>query len=85
VFYPSKVSYYGSKDGKTFKLLKEVLNKEPLHKKSVKNDIQFFQSSFSESKIRFIKLKATNLKVAPYWHHAAGLPSWVFLDEIIVE
>ena len=28
--------------------------------------------------------KAINLKKAPYWHHAAGLPSWIFADEIII-
>ena len=32
----------------------------------------------------YIKIKATNLKKAPYWHHAAGLPSWVFADEVII-
>jgi len=29
-------------------------------------------------------VKAINVKKAPFWHHAAGLPVWVFADEVIV-
>ena len=48
------------------------------------SDIQYFQLKTNPIKARYIKVKAINLKKAPYWHHAAGLPSWVFADEIII-
>ena len=84
VFYPENVTYYGSIDGKSYLKLGTVLNKAPLNKGSKVNDIQYFDLDITPSKYRYIKIKAKNLITAPYWHHAAGLPSWVFADEIII-
>ncbi|GMN09971.1 DUF4838 domain-containing protein [Croceitalea sp. MTPC9] len=83
VFFPSSVTYYGSVDNKNFKLLSKIDNPLPLQKNSKVNDINYFDADFTPVKARYIKVKATNTKT-PYWHHAAGLPSWVFADEIIV-
>lgn len=84
VFFPEKVTYYGSIDGKSYKKLGTVLNAFPLNKKSKVNDIQYFNLKISPQEFRFIKIEAENLKEAPYWHHGAGLPAWVFADEVIV-
>ncbi|MDU8886031.1 DUF4838 domain-containing protein [Yeosuana sp. MJ-SS3] len=85
VFFPEQVAYYGSIDGENYTKLGEVINKYPLNKKSKINDIQYFDLSTETSQFRYIKVKADNLKKAPYWHHAAGLPSWIFADEIIID
>ena len=85
VFFPKQVTYYGSIDGKNYSKLGTVLNQFPLTKKSKVNDIQYFDLNINTSQLRYIKIKAENLKEAPYWHHAAGLPSWVFADEIIID
>ncbi|WP_223550665.1 DUF4838 domain-containing protein [Aestuariivivens sp. NBU2969] len=84
VFFPKQVSYYGSTNGKNFKELGVVVNEYPLNKSSKTNDIQYFNLTIKPTSFRYLKLKAINLKEAPYWHHAAGLPSWVFADEVII-
>lgn len=84
VFFPSSVKYYGSVDNKKFTLLGTIDNPKPLSKNSKVNDIHYFDLKIQPQQVRFIKVKATNTPT-PYWHHAAGLPSWVFADEIIVD
>ena len=84
VFLPQQVEYFGSTDGQQFFSLGTVDNPFPLSKTSKVNDIQYFDLNFNPQKLRYIKVKATNTKT-PYWHHAAGLPSWVFADEIIID
>ncbi len=83
VFLPSTVSYSISLDDKDFRRLGTVPNPYPLKKDSKVNDIRYFDMDFSPVQTRYIKIKASNTKT-PYWHHAAGLPSWIFADEIIV-
>jgi hypothetical protein len=84
VFFPTKVTYYGSVDGKNYSKLGTILNEFPLSKKSKINDIQYFDLDIKSIHLRYIKIKAENLKSAPYWHHAAGLPSWIFADELVI-
>ncbi|NOR76623.1 MAG: hypothetical protein GQ525_15885, partial [Draconibacterium sp.] len=84
VFFPESVIYSYSTDGKTFRELKKVVNLKPLSETSKKNDIEYFASTFSTVKARYIKVKANNIEKAPDWHNAAGLPAWIFVDEIIV-
>lgn len=84
VFFPKSVTYYGSLNNVDFTVLGTVGNAFPLGKKSKINDIQYFNLDHKPTMTRYIKVKAENTNT-PYWHHAAGLPSWVFADEIIVE
>lgn len=84
VFFPKEVAYLASLDGATYFELGTVQNQHPLTKSSKVNDIQYFDLNFDARQLRYIKVKANNTPT-PYWHHAAGLPSWVFADEIIVE
>jgi len=84
VFFPSQVIFYSSTDNKDYNELGIVDNEKPLTKSSKINDIQYFNLKIDSVKARYIKVKAINLKKAPYWHHAAGLPSWIFADEIII-
>lgn len=84
VFFPSEVTYLGSVDNTNFTPLGTLKNPHPLNKKSKVNDIQYFDLELEPQPVRYIKVKALNTPT-PYWHHAAGLPSWVFADEIIVD
>jgi len=84
VFFPLKVRYYYSNDAKKFKILGTVKNDAPLVKKSKINDIKYFDVKFSKIEARYIKVKAENMNTPPYWHHAAGQPSWIFADEVII-
>lgn len=85
VFFPKEVVYYASRDGKRYDRLGQVLNDEPLTKTSKINDIKYFNLTWKPQPIRYLKIEAKNLSKAPYWHHAAGLPVWIFADEIILE
>lgn len=84
VFFPSQVTYLGAADDKIFTTLGVLKNPYPLKKQSKVNDIQYFDLEFNPRNIRYIKVKASNTPT-PYWHHAAGLPSWIFADEILVD
>ena len=84
VFFPTDVNYYYSTDGKNFKLLGKVKNEKPLSKQSKINDIQSFELKFSSVNARYIKVVANNMGKAPGWHHGAGMPCWIFVDEITV-
>ncbi len=85
VFFPKSVSYYYSNDNKTYVKLGQVMNNEPLTKTSKINDIKYFLLVFPEVEGRYIKIVGENMNEPPYWHHAAGLPSWVFADEVIID
>ncbi len=84
VFYPTTVTYYGSKDNWNYSKLGQVPNANPLTKKSKVNDIQYFDINKVNQQLRYIKIKAENMGQPPYWHHAAGTPSWIFADEILI-
>ncbi len=85
VFFPEQVSFYVSNDNKNFKRIKVLVNDKPLTKTSKKNAIKYFEARFPKVEARYIKIKADNLLKAPYWHNAAGLPSWIFIDEVIID
>ncbi len=84
VFFPTQVTYYGSKDNKRFIKLGTVENKHPLTKNSKVNDIQYFGINDINKDFRYIKIEARNMATPPYWHHAAGTPSWIFSDEVLI-
>jgi hypothetical protein len=84
VFFPTQVTYYGSKDNRNFSKLGVVPNTNPLTKASKVNDIQYFDVQAINQQLRYIKIKAENMGQPPYWHHAAGTPSWIFADEILI-
>ena len=84
VFYPTTVTYYGSMDNRNYSKLGDVRNAKPLTKKSKVNDIQYFDVTKVNQQLRYIKIIAENMGQPPYWHHAAGTPSWIFADEILI-
>ncbi|MDC6365602.1 MULTISPECIES: DUF4838 domain-containing protein [Flavobacteriaceae] len=84
VFLPTSVTYYGSADNKNFFPLGRVKNPKPLTKTSKINEIHYFDHNFDTKEVRYVKVLAKAAET-PYWHHYAGLPSWVFADEIIID
>lgn len=81
VFFPTEVRYYASEDGEQFRLLGKVVNHSPLQPDSKINDIQYVSLSVPNTQARFLKIEAQSLLEAPVWHHGAGLPCWIFMDE----
>lgn len=84
VFFPSLVKLSYSIDNNVFKSIGIKLTSAPLVPESKINDIEYFEFEFKPVRARYIKLFAQNIKHAPEWHNASGLPSWIFCDEIIV-
>jgi len=91
VFFPDFVSVSVAAAGveeipgeQSFRELMQIENSRPLIPGSKVNDIQYFDFSFSPLDTRYVKIYARNMKEAPAWHNAAGLPSWIFCDEIII-
>jgi hexosaminidase len=45
----------------------------------------FMEFSVPPATVRKIRLTAVSMKKCPSWHRGAGMPSWIFCDEIVVE
>ncbi|MFK7937172.1 MAG: DUF4838 domain-containing protein, partial [Saprospiraceae bacterium] len=84
VFFPKRVTFSISTDGKKFRKVKRINNEFPLAKTSKINDIQYFNYTGKPRKARYIKIEGQSDLTAPIWHHGAGLPSWIFVDEVMV-
>lgn len=84
VFFPKRVTYWLSNDGKTFQEIISMENSKPISPDSKRNDLEYFSANFSKRKARYIKIEAENVAKAPNWHNSAGLPVWIFADEVIV-
>lgn len=83
VFLPVEVIVEVSADGENYikagSLKGDVTNKNYLVK-SIPFDIHF-----NPVEIQFLRIKANSLKQCPVWHRGYGNPSWIFIDEVIVE
>lgn len=44
-----------------------------------------FIMQFDKARARYLKLSASSMKTCPEWHRGFGRPSWIFVDEIILE
>lgn len=84
VFFPKSVTFFASNDNNNFRKLQTVSTQKPISKDSKRNDLEYFKASFPETQARYLKLAAKNVSKAPVWHNAAGLPVWIFADEVIV-
>ena len=84
VFFPTSVEYWYSMDGQNYSRFETLQNQKPLTKASKINDIQYFTSQSQAVEARYIKIIGKNQQHAPVWHNAAGLPAWVFIDEVTV-
>ncbi len=43
------------------------------------------QLNFTEVEARYLKITALSMKTCPEWHRGYGMPSWIFIDEMILE
>ena len=83
VFFPTKVEFFVSTDGKKFQKVGEALNDtDPLSTDVVRKD---FSANFNPVKANFVKVVAKNLGKCPKGHPGEGKPCWLFADEIVVE
>ncbi len=83
VWLPEEVCFLASADGETFETLAVLQPQNP----DTRDDpfIESFVAEFPSRRARYVRVEATAGKTCPGWHHGAGLPSWIFCDEVIVK
>ena len=88
---PRRVELLVSNDGKSFRLLAANVIDEPIERDSkglsVKHRVLKLTTNQNNASnhARYVKFRAESPGVLPAWHPAAGNPSWLFVDEIVVE
>jgi len=82
IYYPSQMIVETSSDGKTFKKLGSVKNKV-----SANESGRMIQDLAVKKKAsaRYVRVTVKNLKVCPKGSAHEGDPTWMFVDEVMVE
>ena len=82
IFLPLTVTIEVSNDGITYKKLKTLegdVSDQHYLLKSVP-----FLFEFETAEAKHLRVTAISIKTCPEWHRGYGKPSWIFVDEIIV-
>jgi hypothetical protein len=83
IFFPKKVEYYSSVDGKDFTFLGTI--NTTFSDNLEGSFINDYTITLDNTKAQHIKLKAINYGFCPDWHLGAGGKTWLFVDEIIIQ
>lgn len=78
IFYPQAVKVYVSNDNQNFSLIKEV------GKEAIAASKGTIKLTFEKQKVPFIKVEVQHLNQIPVGHAGAGIPAWLFVDELTV-
>jgi len=83
IFMPEWVEFSVSADGNNYKVLgKQRCKIDPKADGGLTQDFSVMSSGMN---VRYIRVQAKNRGTCPDWHPGAGNPSWLFIDEIVVE
>ena len=82
VILPQWVKFEASTDGVNFKELKTVNHTIPVDEKYTL--LHDFKAVFKPVNARYVRVTAKVLDALPKGHSGAGLPAWIFADEIIL-
>jgi len=83
ILLPKEVQILSSKDGMNWETVKIIPHNIPQDEQKLV--IHSFKAGFENLNTRYLRVIAKNPGPLPAWHHAAGNPSFIFGDEIIVE
>jgi predicted alpha-1,2-mannosidase len=83
IFFPKKVSYYGSTDGTNFELIFTKNIEVPRAENNETMAVSFENNSNINYKA--FKVTATNYGTLPTWHAGAGEDAFIFISEINIE
>lgn len=83
IFLPENVVISLSLDGENYFDERKIINEIP--QKNSEILIKNFTGKYDAKQAHYIKLKAESIKVCPDWHPGANAPSWLFVDEIVIE
>jgi hexosaminidase len=80
IYLPAQVELLGSVDGVTYKVM--GIKKDFDTKKSGNQYVEFI---INMEEIKYLNIRAKNFGLIPKGKEGAGNPSWLFVDEIVVE
>lgn len=82
IFLPKSVVIEASIDGAHFEQIATMKGDIQDQNYLVKSIPFLFQ--FEARDVQYLRISANSLKTCPEWHRGFGKPSWIFIDEIIV-
>ena len=82
IFLPITIQIAISKDGLNYETIKTIHPKDNDRNYLVKSIP--FSLKINMANTRHLRISAISLKSCPNWHRGFGKPSWIFIDEIIV-
>ncbi len=83
VFLPEKVTLEISQDGRNF-IEVATLSGDNSDRNYLQKSIPFVME-FEPVKARYLRISAISMLTCPEWHRGFGSPSWIFVDEMILE
>ncbi|MFA8342681.1 MAG: GH92 family glycosyl hydrolase [Rhodothermaceae bacterium] len=83
IFMPKKVTFFISENGENFTEIISIKNEISFDKPGT--IVQDLVGEIKPTKTRYVKIVVEALKTCPDWHGGAGLNSFIFIDEIIIE
>ncbi len=83
VFLPVEVVVEISKDGKNYSRAGSI--EGDIEDKNYLVKSIPFNIEINPIKVQYLRVTAMSLKQCPEWHRGYGNPSWIFIDELIIE
>jgi len=83
IFLPESIEIKTSKDGKNYQLLKSVVTDKPRADRKAQSHM--YEIEIPAEQVRYVQVIGKSIGVCPEWHTGAGSPSWIFVDEIVIQ
>ena len=83
IFPPASIEIWGGNNPNQLNKLEELKFTGP-ERPEVSN-MKIHQVNFEAKAFKYLQVRAKNYGVLPDWHAGKGNPTWLFIDEIIVE
>lgn len=83
IFLPSEVEFMVADDmNGPFRSVGKFINSVPMNHREA--TFKNFSRSYKDMEARYVRITAKNPGPCPDWHPGAGEPSWVFVDEVVI-
>ncbi len=83
IFPPTKVEFYAAGVSKKFEHIETLTPGEPDFNPNP--ETKDFAVEFKPRTVRYVRVKAANIKQCPEWHSGKGGKAWLFADEVIIQ
>lgn len=82
IWFPAEVRFSASSDGKEFRELGVMTNKEDEHDENARSLVYVVNA---KTRARYVRVVGRNRGECPAWHPGAGHKAWLFTDEIGID